>query len=193
VNTKINRKHFEKFPVFESERLLYRKLLKSNAKDLFAIRSDDETMKYMDTLEMKTIKEAKAFIASVKDAYKEKQGITWAIIEKSANIFIGHFGFWKLKPEHCRAEIGYALNRKFWGKGFMSETLNAMVNFGFNELKLHSIEANVNPNNKRSIKLLEKAGFKKEAYFKEDYLFNGTYLDSEIYSLLETDICSHIH
>jgi [ribosomal protein S5]-alanine N-acetyltransferase len=188
MNTKINFAHFDIFPVLESERLYYRKLIPGDAKDLFMIRSDDKTMEYMDTRKMETILEVDSFISSLLDDFNNKKGITWAIIEKSTDTFIGHFEFWNLKPQHCRAEIGYALNHKFWGRGFMTETLKTMIKFGFNELKLHSIEANVNPNNERSYKLLEKAGFKNEAYFKEDYLFNGIYLDSKIYSLLETDV-----
>jgi ribosomal-protein-alanine N-acetyltransferase len=63
-----------------------------------------------------------------------------------------------------------------------------MVRFGFNEINLHSIEANVNPANERSKKVLEKIGFKREAYFRENYLFNKKFLDSIIYSLLEKDL-----
>jgi len=188
MNTQINLVHFEKFPELESGRLFYRKMLLSDAKDLLIIRSGDETMKYMDSRKMNNITEVENFISSLNEDYNNQRGLTWAIIEKSSNNFIGHFEFWKLKPEHCRAEIGYALKYEYWGKGFMSETLKTMSNFGFKEFKLHSMEANVNPENERSFKLLEKAGFKNEAYFREDYLYNGVYLDSKIYSLLETDV-----
>jgi ribosomal-protein-alanine N-acetyltransferase len=60
-----------------------------------------------------------------------------------------------------------------------------MLKFGFDNIKLHSVEANVNPDNSSSIKVLEKFGFQKEAHFKENYLFNNQFLDSIIYSLLE--------
>ncbi len=88
---------------------------------------------------------------------------------------------------NVRAEIGYAMKPEYWGKGYIQEALIKVIYFGFNEFCLHSIEANVNPDNASSIKLLEKCGFKKEAYFKEDYFYNGKFLDSVIYSLLETD------
>ena len=91
-------------------------------------------------------------------------------------------------PEHCRAEIGYALKPEYWWKGYMYETISRMLRFGFENMKLHSIEANVNPANARSKKLLEKIGFKKEAYFRENYLFDNKFLDSIIYSLLEIDL-----
>jgi ribosomal-protein-alanine N-acetyltransferase len=67
----------------------------------------------------------------------------------------------------------------------MSETLKTMLTFAFEQFGLHSISANVNPNNESSIRLLEKNNFVQEAYFKEDYFFDGKYIDSLIFSLLE--------
>jgi len=66
----------------------------------------------------------------------------------------------------------------------MNEAIDMAIDYGFKELKFHSIEANINPNNIASRNLLLKKGFVKEAYFKENYYFNGKFLDSEIYSLL---------
>jgi ribosomal-protein-alanine N-acetyltransferase len=60
----------------------------------------------------------------------------------------------------------------------------AVMEYGFGTMKLHSLEANVNPDNKASIKLLERNNFIKEAHFKENYFYDERYLDSAIYSLL---------
>jgi ribosomal-protein-alanine N-acetyltransferase len=84
-------------------------------------------------------------------------------------------------------EIGYSIHHNFWGQGLMSETFKTLIEFGFNNMNLHSIEANVNPQNQQSIKLLERVGFKKEAHFRENYLHNGEFKDSFIYCLLESD------
>jgi ribosomal-protein-alanine N-acetyltransferase len=62
-----------------------------------------------------------------------------------------------------------------------------MINFGFNKLSLHCIEANVNPGNLHCIRLLEKNGFKKDAHLRENIFFNNAYIDSVIYTLLESD------
>ena len=188
MNKKINDKVFEKFPTLESERLIYREFEKSDAAELFLIRSDENVMNYMDSFKHCTIQDSEKLICGIQKSFNEKTGVNWAIIEKSTNELIGYFGFWRLINEHCRAEIGYALKPEFWGKGFMKETINRLVDFGFNDLKIHSIEANVNPKNENSIQLLMKLGFKKEAYFRENYLFNDKFIDSMIYSLLETDV-----
>lgn len=66
----------------------------------------------------------------------------------------------------------------------MFEAIQTVIEFGFEKMKLHSIEANINPENIASKKLLEKAGFIKEAYFKENHFFNGKFIDTEVFSLL---------
>jgi ribosomal-protein-alanine N-acetyltransferase len=67
----------------------------------------------------------------------------------------------------------------------MQEAMTVVLEYGFNTIKLHSVEANVNPNNTRSIQLLEKNGFVREAYHRENYYYNGHFLDSAIYSLID--------
>ncbi|MFA6596924.1 MAG: GNAT family N-acetyltransferase [Ignavibacteriaceae bacterium] len=188
MNIEINKNIFTVFPELESERLLFRKILLSDAKDLYLIRSNDEVMRFMDTKKMESSDDAEKMIRSVEESFNNGTGINWGIIEKYSNNFIGYFGFWRIMYEHCRAEIGYALDMNYWNKGYMAETLKAMITFGFTNMNLHSLEANVNPGNNNSIKLLEKTGFKKEAYFRENFLFNNTFYDSIIFSLLEKDV-----
>jgi len=186
--TEVNKSIFKSFPEIESERLLFRKILLSDAKDLLLIRSNDDVMRFMDVIRFESIGDAEKWLHTVSESYDKETGIMWGLVEKLSNSFVGYFGFWRMIPEHCRAEIGYALKPEFWGKGFMYETINRMVRFGFDEMRLHSIEANVNPANEKSKRVLEKIGFKKEAHFRENYLFNGEFLDSIIYSLLEKDL-----
>lgn len=188
MSIEINKSIFKIFPELGSERLFFRKIVASDARDLFYIRSNDDVMRFMDVSRFKSISDAEKMIGSIEESYQNESGINWGIVEKHSNIFVGYFGFFRLIPEHCRAEIGYALNAKYWGKGYMNETINRMVRFGFKIMKLHSIEANINPKNEKSKKVLEKIGFKKEAYFRENYLFNDRFLDSVIYSLLEKDL-----
>ena len=166
----------------------YREFEKKDAPDLFLIRSNDVVMKYMDSVKHKSVQDSEKLVCEVQKSFKEKKGINWVVVEKSTNKLMGYIGFWRIMNEHCRAEIGYALKPEFWGRGFMTESLTRLIDFGFNDLKIHSFEANVNPENKRSILLLEKLNFKKEAYFRENYFFDGKFIDSVIYSLLETDL-----
>jgi len=188
MNFKINSDVFANFPQLESERLLFWNFKISDAGNLYEMRSNKDVMKYLDRPFMKSIEEARDMINNMHESFKNHEGINWAIIEKETNVFMGYIGFWRMDKENCRAEVGYTLLPQFWGQDFMTEALQEVVNFGFNDLNLHSIEANCNPENIISMKLLEKIGFKKEAYFRENYLFENKFLDSIIYCLLQKDL-----
>ncbi len=183
----INESYYNDFPQLESKRLLLRKLTLADAPDVQLIRSDEKVMNYMDSEKHMTIQYSENFISENLKMYEQKKGIFWGLIEKTSGKFIGDFAYWKIDTKNSRAEIGFSLKPEFWGKGFMKEAMIQIIDFGFNDLKLHSIEANINPGNENSRGILTKLGFKKEAYFRENYYFNGKYLDSEIYSLLKID------
>ncbi|PNQ72528.1 N-acetyltransferase [Hanstruepera neustonica] len=184
----INDTVFENFPELESNRLLYRNFNAGDAADLFYLKTDARVMAHMDSNKHESINDSLEAIKRNQDSFKDKTGINWAIVDKATNEFIGYFGYWRFFRENCRGEIGYSLKPEFWGKGFMTEAMTRLIAFGFEDLNLHSIEANINPNNANSEKLLVNFGFKKEAHFRENYLFNGQFLDSIIYCLLESDL-----
>jgi [ribosomal protein S5]-alanine N-acetyltransferase len=188
MNLNFNGSIFNKFPVMESDRLVFRQFLKKDAKQFFKIRSHPEVMKFMDAIVLKSEDEALTLIKALLMEFKIKRGITWAIVDKKENKLIGTFGFWRIVKNHCYAEIGFSLLPEYWGKGIMLEAFKTLMEYGFNVMNLHRFEANVNPSNSNSIKILEKVGFRKEAHFRENFFFNNTYIDSAIYCLLETDI-----
>lgn len=175
---------FPIFPVWETSRCVLRQVVKTDALQLLALRSDTAVMQYLDRESMTTVAEAGVMIDSMDSRLAAGEGISWAVSLKNANEMIGLAGLWRIDKEHHRAEIGYTLLPVHWNRGLMSEVLQSIIDFGFRSMKLHSIEANVNPANAASIRLLEKLGFVREAYFRENYYFRGRFLDSAIYSLL---------
>ena len=183
----INKNHFNYFPVLESERLIFRQFNIKDADLIYKLRTNQKVMSFMDNYKHTSLKDSKNFIQKNNTIYANKKGIFWLIELKSTHEKIGDFAFWNINHQHKRGEIGYALLPEYWGKGYMTETLKTILKFGFEELNLHSIEANINPKNDNSRQLLNRIGFKKEAYFKENYYFDGKFIDSEIYSLLESD------
>jgi ribosomal-protein-alanine N-acetyltransferase len=158
-----------------------------DSESLFNIRTNEKVMKFMDVEQMSSISESEQMIESIGKSFKLGSGINWGIIEKSTKTFIGYFGFWRIDSKNCRGEIGYALHPNYWNKGFMKESAMKLIEYGFSKLNLHSIEANVSPDNLSSIQLLEKIGFKKEAHFRENLLFKNEFKDSVIYSLLDKE------
>lgn len=188
MNIFINDGVFAVFPVLETPRLVLRNFRLDDAEALFKIRSDKKVLQYMDTHPHYSIADADAMIRKITSSYNNGTGLNWVIEEKSTGKMTGYVCYHRLMRECSRAEIGYTLTPDKWGKGFAAEAVKKLVEFGFGEMNLHSIEANVNPGNAPSIKLLEKTGFKKEAHFRENYLFDGKFYDSAIYCLIRSDV-----
>jgi len=175
---------FLPFPVLETDRLLLRRVEPADAKDVLELRGDVEAMKYVHKPPAKTIDDAIAFIAKVESALQLNEGIGWGIILKESNKLIGHLGFHRISKEHFRAEIGYMISPAYWNKGLISEAIAPVIDYGFKTMKLHSIEAKINPDNSASRAVLKKQAFEKEAYFKEDFFYDGVFTDTEVYSLI---------
>jgi [ribosomal protein S5]-alanine N-acetyltransferase len=172
--------NFEKFPVIETDRLLLRKITLDDAEDIFGLRTNEEAMKYINKPKLNTIEDAIELINKMNDPVR----INWGITLKSENKIIGSIGYHRIESEHYRAEIGYMLDPAYWNTGLMSEAIAKVISFGFTEMKLHSIEAIINPGNTVSRKILQKFNFIKEGYFKENFFFEGKFYDSEVYSLV---------
>ncbi|MDF7813032.1 GNAT family N-acetyltransferase [Hymenobacter sp. YC55] len=173
------------FPELRTKRFVLRQLRQADASALLEQRSDPRIMRYLDREPDTTIKQATTLIEQITQNAADNLGVTWGIVRPAATQeLLGTIGLWRIMAEHHRAEVGYGLHPDYWQQGIMSEALAAVLDFGFQQLKLHSVEANVNPNNTASRRLLEKHGFVMEAHFRQNYFFRGQFLDSVIYSLL---------
>ena len=182
---------FSIFPILITERLILKEMTTDDAQVLFEMRSNPELMKYIDRPIPKSIYDIHELIEKMRQMKMNGEGISWGIYKKeNPELNIGNIGLFRIIAEHFRAEIGYMLQSEEHQKGIMYEAMQAIITFGFEKMNLHSIEANINPANEASRKLLQKAGFVKEAYFRENYFFNGQFIDSEIYSLLTSNSTS---
>ena len=176
--------NFTPFPNLETERLLLRRVNENDANEIFALRSNPETMKYIPRPLVKSIDDALEHITMIDAKIESNEGINWAITYKDNPKLIGIIGHYRIKPEHFRAEVGYMLLPEYNGKGIISEAIKEVVNYGFNAMKLHSIEAIIDPENFGSERVLQKCGFVKEAHLKENEFYEGRFLDTVIYSIL---------
>ena len=176
--------NFSPFPEMITERLKLREVVASDAPEILQMRSNPEVMRYVDRDPMQTIAEAEKLIAVYADNAAKQDAINWGITLKGSNKIIGVICLWQIQKENYRAETGYMLQYEYFRKGIMNEALTAVIAYGFETMKLHSIEAIVNPGNDASIGLLEKKGFIREGLFRENYFYNGKFLDSGVYSLL---------
>jgi RimJ/RimL family protein N-acetyltransferase len=176
---------FERFPVLETEKLILREMSLNDAKEIFEIYTSKKALRYLGKHPYKNIKEAKERIDTALVAYKKKEGIRWGITLKNSDKLLGSASIWRIVREHFRGEIGYELSPEYWKKGIMSEALIAIINFAFTNMNLHTIEANIDPENTASEKLLLKLGFEKEGHLKESFYFKGKFEDNAVYSLIK--------
>jgi ribosomal-protein-alanine N-acetyltransferase len=177
--------NFTPFPVLESERLVLRRITDNDVHEVFELRSNPETMKYIPRPLVTTAQEALEHIATIEDKIVNNIGINWGISLKEDSKLLGIIGYYRMQPENYRAEIGYILLPEFHGKGIIPEAVNTLITYGFHVLQLHSIEAVIDPENFASEKVLQKCGFVKEAHLKEAEFYEGTFLDKVIYSLVD--------
>ena len=98
---------------------------------------------------------------------------------------IGTCSFHSLNEAHHYVEVGYNLNRAYWGQGIMTEAVSTMLTYGFTEMEMHRIEARIDINNLRSKSLLEKLGFTYEGNLRQRFFFNGQFEDDYYFGLLK--------
>lgn len=137
-------------------------------------------------------------LATEADAEKEREkyrkGITtyktsfrhFLLQDTDTENVIGWCGYHTWYPEHYRAEIGYHLSDDIYKrKGLMTEALNKILDYGFNEMQLRRVEALTALDNHASINILKKFGFQFEGVIRQHYNENGINTDSNMYSLLQ--------
>ena len=136
---------------------------------------------------MKSIREAAALFHEIREGFDAKRLFQWGISDLGSGRVVGTCTIWRVDRTHRRAEIGFALGRRHWGKGFAAEAVGALITFAFEQLNLHRLEADVDPRNDRSLRLLERQGFKREGYLRERYHVDGEIQDAIVLGLLRSD------
>jgi len=182
--------NFTPFPNLATDRIRLRALNMDDTPEIYRLRSDEIVLQYLDKAKCPSVEEAQKFLKIVINETKNNQSIIWGMCLESSEKIFGTICFWRIDKFSHRAEIGYGLLPEFHRKGLTSEVLQVVIPYGFEKMDLHSIEARVNPSNLGSIKVLERTGFIKEAYFKENFFFDGKFVDTEVYSLLKSSFHS---
>ncbi|HEY9433560.1 MAG TPA: GNAT family protein [Blastocatellia bacterium] len=175
------------FPRLETERLVLREIVQADAEDLFHIFSDEETMRYWSCLPYKSVDQAHRLIEGLAKAPLAGVGINWAITLRGDERLVGKCGYNEWRKAHRRGDISYIVAREQRGKGVVSEALGAMLDYGFDHMNLHSVEAGVTPGNEASTRMLQRLGFRLEGHLRENFLTDRGFVDSLIYSLLRSD------
>jgi RimJ/RimL family protein N-acetyltransferase len=170
-----------------TDRLLLRPLDAADSDAFFDIFSDAETLKYWSGEPVTRLEDAEALL---------QQDLKWAASENclclgvampESNRLIGKVTLFQFSEQNRRAEVGYILDRRHWGKGYMTEVMTWLLSYAFDSLNLHRIEADTDPENAASLALLEKFGFCREGLFRDRWWIYGQWCDSVMLGLLEED------
>ncbi|RST77214.1 N-acetyltransferase [Siminovitchia acidinfaciens] len=175
------------FPEIQTKRLHLKEVRHTDAKDLHEFLSDGEVRKYIGIPPYTKMEETYKEIEWYDKIFNTKTGIRWGIALKDDPTIIGSCGFLNISQSNFRAEIGYELHRSYWRQGIVSEALEAVIKYGFEEMKLNRSEALIEPENVASVKLVERLGFLQEGLLREYEYGAGKFDDLYMYSLLLKD------
>lgn len=182
---------FASFKNLETERLIIRPMQQSDLRDLFSMMHNSEVVNQTIALERHNdLSETEDLLKAILNNYDPESSTDWAIFAitlKSDNKCIGYCGFYAYASLFKRAEIGYALSQEFWGKGIVPEACQPLVEYGFKELGLERIEATVYPENRGSVRVLEKLGMQLEGVLRNHVIREGRCRNRLIYSLLRNE------
>lgn len=172
-------------PRIETQRLTLRGLTEDDLPFLFEhfgrceineYSSDDNVTSMEETKEL-----YKKYIAP--RPYRFRLGI----VMKETRDLIGTLGFYGIDAVNRRAIVGVDLMKEYWGRGLMSESLRALIKYGFKEMGLNRIEADADPQNLRSLRLMERCGMKREGVLRQRFYYKDAFHDAATYSILKED------
>ena len=169
------------FPEIDSLRLQLRMIHDADADIIFRLYANEKVMLQRGEPVFDKITGAEKLVFHWRKLFAEENGIRWGIVLKENGNMAGTLGFKKTDHQHLRADLGYELDPEFWNKGIMTEAVGMVCEYGFQQMKLHSIEANITPDHHASKRILEKNGFTLEAHYHENYFYKHWW-DSAIYS-----------
>lgn len=171
----------------ESERTVVRPLTENDAEDLLEVFSDAAVMRYWSTPPVESLETVRSMVGRMLEGYREGSFYQLAVVSKADDKVVGTCTLHQIDRQNRRAELGYILGRSSWGKGLMSETLAVLISAASTECGLHRLEADTDPRNTASVRLLERLGFQREGLLRERWIVAGEVSDTAFYGLLASE------
>ncbi|MGP4064282.1 GNAT family N-acetyltransferase [Oceanobacillus sp. M65] len=170
-----------------TKRLTLRKMQEKDSAGLFAVWSDPSVTRFMNIPAFTGEDQAKEMINFLAELAHENKALRYTIRTKDSGQIIGSCGYNTIDFANGKTELGYELAKGHWGKGYASEAIRELMNYAFEELNLHRIEAKVEPENKNSIRLLQNLEFTFEGTLRDAEKAKGRFVDLAMYAKLSTD------
>jgi [ribosomal protein S5]-alanine N-acetyltransferase len=154
---------------------------------LFSVFGDSEVMQYWSSLPLADTSATRTLVEEIHAGFRSRQLFQWGISSRETNEVLGTCTLFRLELVHHRAEIGFALGRRWWGQGFATEALDLLLGFAFSTLDPHRLEADVDPQNERSLRALERQGFRRESHLRQRWHLGGRLYDAILLGLLRPE------
>ncbi|MFT6335220.1 MAG: ribosomal-protein-alanine N-acetyltransferase [Saprospiraceae bacterium] len=167
--------------MIQTERLVIRKITSEDIHHIFSGLSHPDVIKYYGVSFM-TLEATQEQMDWYADLEKNETGQWFAVCSKKNGTFYGAGGYNDRDAHNRKAEIGFWLLPKYWGKGIMAEAMPKIFDYGFDELKLHRIEGFVESTNENCKKAVDKVGFKYEGTMVDCEVKNGKFISVDIYA-----------
>ncbi|MGQ4584449.1 GNAT family N-acetyltransferase [Lysobacter sp. F60174L2] len=171
-------------PTLEGPRIRLRGFRDGDLQDFYAVHSDPLVNRYWSFPAWTEVSQARDYFASAIGGRDAGRMLCWAIAEREGDRLIGSTTLFTINREQGRAEIGYALRASHWGQGYAQEALRMVLGHAFGTLGLRRIEADIDPRNAGSCRLVERMGFIREGLLRDRWCVAGETSDSAIYGLL---------
>lgn len=174
-------------PELEGPRVRLRAPRHADAADLYAVYSDPEVLRYWSHGPWTDPAQADDWIARAWSGFAERAFLQWVVARRDDDRVVGSTTLFACVAQHRRCEIGYALGAAHWGQGLAREALALALGLAFTVLGLHRVEADIDPRNRASLRLVEALGFRHEGTLRARYHVGGEIQDSAIHGLLADD------
>jgi len=178
---------FTHFPTLETDSIILREMSPEDVTALLMHFGNSEVVKFIGMQPIKTIEQANEWLRWMGGFFAAKDGLRWGISLRDTEEFIGSAGLHHWNREAHYAEIGCDIAHPYWGNGYGQEAMRRLIEFGWENMKLNRIEADVVKGNMRSMHVLEKLGFKKEGVLRQRLLKGGKYYDVYLFGLLRSE------
>jgi len=175
---------FSALPKLETSRLNLRPFVIEDASEVFAYASDPMVSRFTTWSSPKAPMDSRLLIETFIERARKNEPVPWGIVLKETQRLIGATGFDAWDGCHSRREFGYSLSRQYWGQGLATEAAKIVVQFGFEVMGLHRIEAKCMVENAASERVMQKVGLTFEGILRGYWLKHETYRDVKLYSIL---------
>ena len=178
---------FSRIPTLNTDRLCLRAMRVMDGEDMYEYARREEVTTYLLWSPHPSRRYTEDYLAYIQDRYALGEFYDWAVVEKESGRMIGTCGFTRIDPAHRCGEIGYVLSPDFHGRGYGTEAARRVIEFGFEVVGLHRIEAKFMQGNEASRHVMEKLGMTFEGYRRDAMYVKNAYRTIGVCAILRSE------